>query len=126
MQPLTPPPGLKIRILSEIQRQQKCRQLKRAAWLSFGTLAGSWLALVLLAEDFFRQASRSGFTEMGQLLLTDFGIIRQHLADYLFSLAESLPAASLGLVCLALLLIIFSAIKLAVSASELKHLNSHA
>ena len=124
MHQLTPPPQLVPNTLSEIRRQQRLAQVKRALRLRLMALVGSWLCFLVFWQNFFRQANDSGFSDLSRLMLSDFGAIKNHFYDYALSLAESLPAVSAALLALAGLVIIISAITLLSSTIELRRLKT--
>ncbi|MDE2311826.1 MAG: hypothetical protein KGJ93_01910 [Patescibacteria group bacterium] len=124
MHQLTPPPQLLPNTLSEIRRQQRLAQVKRALRLRLMALVGSWLCFLVFWQNFFRQANDSGFSDLSRLMLSDFGAIKNHFYDYALSLAESLPAVSAALLALAGLVIIISAITLLSSTVELRRLKT--
>jgi hypothetical protein len=124
MAQLTPPPDLQARIMDEIHYREAAAKLKRQvlAWAAW--LAGSWMAFLILLQNFSRQAGQTGFGPMSRLFLSDFDIIKTHLFDYILSLAEALPIISLSLLALALLALIACSLKLLTSTLELKKINT--
>ncbi len=125
MPQLTPPPHLYTEIMDEIQYRQMAAILRRKIFALLFGLAGSWTAFIILLNNFSRQVQQSGFADLSRLMLSDFGVIKVHLYDYLLSLAEALPIVSMALLALALLVIILAAIGLTASAWELKKLRIH-
>jgi hypothetical protein len=124
MQQLTPAPELFGRIKNQIEREQILLQLKRRLFFYGLTFAVSLVIFVMAFKNFFVQAEQTGFLQLIKLLSTDFTLITAHLSDYLLSLAEALPAVSVGLACGLLLFILLSAIKLFTSLSKIKRLNA--
>lgn len=122
MPQLTPPPHLYGQILDEIRYQQRLKQLKRMLFLCGFGLITSVSTLIVVAQDFLNQARQTGFLDFSSLVISDFHLVTSHFFDYILSLAESLPAVSFAFLCLALLIIIISGVKMLSSAVELKHL----
>ncbi len=102
-----PPKNLVNRIMVSIVRARR-RQALQALGLS--GLAGL-LSLAALAEAVryvFTEAYLSGFTEYMHLLLTDRALLSNAWQQFIWSLAESLPANSLVLVCATLGALVWS------------------
>lgn len=125
MPQLIPPPHLYKEIMDEIQYRRVAAILRRKIFALLFGVAASFSAFLVLLDDFSRQIQQSSFTDLSRLMLSDFGVIKIHLYDYLLSLAEALPIVSMALLALALLLIILATISLTASAWELKKLKIH-
>ena len=105
-----PSAELSEKILSSIQRRAKRRTEYKAA--AFGALLAMSAAFVVFsAFNLTHALSQSGFLQFSGLLFSDFSVITSNLPDFLFSIAESLPAFSFALLFSGLFFSVWSAAK---------------
>ena len=123
MQQLNPNPELYQRISNEIRYQHQLSELKRKRSFYYVSLVTSLPVFVLAFRNFFAQAHDSGFTTLLKLVISDYHVISAHLVDYFLSLMESLPAVSVAITGVILLVLFASLIKLLTLTYDIRRIN---
>lgn len=90
-------PKLESLVLSKIQFLKE-KQAKRKLFFSYLELAGSSGVFVLAIFSYGRILFNSDFWNLLKLLVTDTGIMFANRSDFVFSLLETFPAASLAII----------------------------
>lgn len=94
---IEPSPKLEGLVLSKIQFLKE-KQTKRKLIFSYLGLAGSFGSFVLAVFSYGQILFNSDFWNLLKLLATDAGIIFENRNDFVLSLLETFPAASLAII----------------------------
>lgn len=105
------PADLYNEILSRIAHERAIRRLKRRIAFFSACAIGSFSACIPVSSALWSDMSHSGFIQFASLLFSDPFIVITSGSDYLFTLAEALPAFRTSLL-LATLLLFFASLKI--------------
>ncbi len=104
---IEPPSKMAGLILSEIGLLRG-KQAKRKIMLSYFSLAGSFGAFVWAVFEYGGVFLQSEFWSLLKLLLTDMGIVLGNGNDFTLSLLETFPVASMIIILIPVLALLFS------------------
>lgn len=104
---MEPPKGLLEKILKRIHKEERLLVLKRVIIFSImflASLAGLVPSMKILLSDF----SKSGFINFSSLMFSDFSTVMTYWQSFAMILLESLPAVSLALFLVVLVILLQS------------------
>ena len=110
LKPLEPPEDLLNKILNNIQKEKRLLAIKkRIAIFSLGFLASA-IGFIPASQAVYVNITESGFFDIFSLIFSDFGAIADFGSQYILSLLELLPAASIALL-LTIMFALFGSLK---------------
>jgi hypothetical protein len=116
-----PPKGLLGKILKRIRKEERLLVFRKVIIFSV-TLIGSLIGLVPSFKILLSDFSRSGFLSFFSLMFSDFSTITKYWQSFLMILLETLPAASIALFLVVILILLQSAKSL---TTNIKIIKSH-
>ena len=108
--PPNPPIELFDKIMGRINAERRLRTLRRRVLLFSIGLTLSMLALIPSVKLVYSNSIQSGFIQLSSLLFSDSSVVAFYWSNFLMSLLETLPAASLAMV-LAAMFVFFGSLK---------------